>query len=124
MTTFTLSLDHDCPVALLEPTAREELEKIIKEDLEHATVSSASVSVDGVGRIIVEELVLRLPDGYMVSPAPVDAGIGHAADMRLEVYDDRHGWREALIAEDYAEELADLTRIWRPEPDTVEGARL
>ena len=128
MTTFTLSLDHDCPVALLEPTAREELEKIIKEDLEHATVSPASVSVDDVGRIIVEELVLRLPDGRMVSPAPASAEIGHAADMRLEVYDDRHGgghgWREATVAEDYAEELADATHVWRPEPDTVEEARL
>lgn len=33
-------------------------------------------------------------------------------------------WREATVAEDYADELADLTRVWRPEPDTVEEARL
>ena len=31
---------------------------------------------------------------------------------------------EATIPEDYAEELADLTRVWRPEPDTAEEARL
>lgn len=34
-----------------------------RPDLEHATVSSASVHVDDVSRIIIEELVLLLPDG-------------------------------------------------------------
>jgi hypothetical protein len=100
------------------------LEAIIREDLEHATVASASIRVDSDGRIIIEEITFRLPDDRLVSPAPIGGAIGTAADMRLEVYDDRHGWREATIAEDYAEELADLTRVWHPEPDTVEEARL
>lgn len=108
--------------------AREELEKIIKEDLEHATISSVSVNVDDVGRIIVEELVLRLPDGRMVSASPFSASPDYAEDMRLDVYDDHlaggHGWREASVDEDYAEELADLVSVWHPEPDTVEEARL
>jgi hypothetical protein len=100
------------------------LEQIIREDLEHATISSASVHVDDVGRIIVEELVLRLPDGRMVSPSLLSAEIGYAGEMRLEVYGDRHGWHEATVDDDYAEELADATRVWHPEPDTVEEARL
>ena len=105
-----------------------EMERIIREDLEHATVSSASVHVGPDGRITLDELVLRLPDGRMVSPSLPSAEIGYAGEMRLEVYDDHpaggHGWREVTIAEDYAEELEDLTRVWHPEPDTVEEARL
>ncbi len=108
--------------------AREELEKIIKEDLEHATISSVSVNVDDVGQIIVEDLVLRLPDGRMVSASPFSASPDYAEDMRLDVYDDHlpggHGWREATVDDDYAEELDDLVRVWHPEPDTVEEARL
>ena len=101
-------MDPD-PEYRIPAAAREELEKIIKEDLEYATVSSASVRVDDVGRIIVEELVLRLPDGRMVSASPFSASPGYAGDMRLDVYDDHlaggHGWREVTIAEDYAELL-------------------
>jgi hypothetical protein len=116
---------------LLEPlslAAREELERIIKEDLENATVFTASVQICPDGRVIIEEITFRLPDGRMASPAPVDGAIGTAVDLRLDIYDDRlpggHGWREATVAEDYAEDLADATRVWRPEPDTVEEARL
>jgi hypothetical protein len=108
----------------LTTDARLEMERILDDDLEHATVSSAMVLVEESGRIIINELVLRLEDGRIMSPSLPDAEVGTAADMRLEVYDDRHGWREATVAEDYAEELADLTRVWRPEPDTVEEARL
>ena len=115
--------DYHIPAA-----ACKEMEKIIQEDLEHATVSSASVHVDDVGRIIVEELVLRLGDGRMVSASPFSASPDYAEDMRLDVYDDHlaggHGWREATVAQDYAEELADLTQVWCPEPDTLEEARL
>jgi len=42
----------------------------------------------------------------------------------LEVNTGR-GWRNMSVAEDYAEELEELTAApWRPEPDTVEEARL
>ena len=120
-------MDPD-PEYRIPAAAREELEKIIKEDLERATVSSASVHVDDVGKIIVEELVLRLEDGRMVAASPFSASPDYAEDMRLDVYDDRlaggHGWREATVDDDYAEELADATHVWRPEPDTVEEARL
>ena len=105
-------------------TAREELERYIKDDLEHATVSSAMVLVEEGGRITINELVLRLEDGRIVSPSLPDAEVGTAADMRLEAYDDRHGWREATVLVDYAEELDDLTQVWCPEPDTLEEARL
>ena len=115
--------DHHIPAA-----ACKEMEKIIQEDLEHATVSSASVHVDDVGRIIVEELVLQLEDGRMVTLMPLGVPAETAVDLRLDIYDDHlpggHGWREATVAQDYAEELADLTQVWCPEPDTVEEARL
>ena len=105
-----------------------EMERILKEDLEHATVSSAMVLVEEGGRIVINELVLRLEDGRMVTLMPLDVPAETAVDLRLDIYDDHlpggHGWREATIAEDYAEELADLTQVWRPEPDTVEEARL
>ena len=120
-------MDPD-PEYRIPAAACKEMEKVIQEDLEHATVSSASVHVDDVGRIIIEELVLLLPDGRMASASPLNASPDYAEDMRLDVYDDHlaggHGWREATVAEDYAEELDDLVRVWHPEPDTLEEARL
>lgn len=101
-----------------------EMERILKEDLEHAAVSSAMVTVEEDGRIVINEIVLRLEDGRMVTLMPLGVPAEAAVDLRLDIYDDRHGWREATIEEDYAEELADATRVWRPEPDTVEEARL
>lgn len=115
-------------MASLTPAEIRQLEQIVKEDLENATVSSASVLIGPDGRITIEEITFQLPDGRIVSPAPVGGAIGTAVDMRLEVYDDHlsggHGWREATISEDYAEEIADMRQVWRPEPDTVEEARL
>ena len=125
-------------MTLLTGDACRALERIVQDDLEHATVSSASVHVDDVGRIIVEELVLQLEDGRMVTLMPLDVSAEVAVDLRLDIYDDRlaalradrsglaggHGWREATVLVDYAEELADATRVWHPEPDTVEEARL
>ena len=104
------------------------LEGIIRDDLEHATVSSAMVLVDEGGRIVINELMLRLDDGRTVTLMPLDIPAETAVDLRLDIYDDHlpggHGWREATVAEDYAEDLADLTRVWHPEPDTAEEARL
>ena len=104
------------------------LERIIRDDLEHATVSSAMVLVEESGRITINELVLRLEDGRIVSLMPLDIPAEAAVDLRLDIYDDHlpggHGWREATVAEDYAEDLADLTRVWHPEPDMLEEARL
>ena len=94
------------------------LERIIRDDLEHATVSSAMVLVEESGRIVINELVLRLEDGRMVTLMPLDVPAETAVDLRLDIYDDHlpggHGWREATVDDDYAEELA----------DAVEGARL
>ena len=104
------------------------LERIIRDDLEHATVSSTMVLVEEGGRITINELVLRLEDSRMVTLMPLDVSAETAVDLRLDIYDDHlpggHGWREATVAEDYAEDLADLTRVWHPEPDTIEEARL
>ena len=112
----------------LSLAAREELERIVKDDLEHAAVSSAMVSIEESGRIVINELVLRLDDVRMVTLIPLDIPAETAVDLRLDIYDDHlsggHGWREATVQEDYAEELADATRVWHPEPDTVEEARL
>ncbi len=116
------------PITLTGDTCRR-LERIIRDDLEHATVSSAMVLVEESGRITINELVLRLEDGRIVSLMPLDIPAEAAVDLRLDIYDDHlpggHGWREATVAEDYAEELEELTAApWRPEPDTLEEARL
>ncbi len=108
--------------------ARDELERIVKDDLKHAAVSSAMVLVEEDGRIIINELVLRLEDGRMVTLMPLGVPAETAVDLRLDIYDDHlpggHGWREASVDDDYAEELADATHVWHPEPDTLEEARL
>jgi len=115
------------PITLTGDACRR-LEAIICEDLEHATVSSAMVLVEESGRIVINELVLRLEDGRMVTLMPLGVPAETAVDLRLDIYDDHlpggHGWREATVAEDYAEELEGLTQVWCPEPDTVEEARL
>ena len=112
----------------LSITAREELERYIKDDLEHAAVSSTMVSVEESGRIVINELVLRLDDGRMVTLMPLDIPAETAVDLRLDIYDDHlrggHGWREATVAQDYAEDLAELTAPpWPPQPDMLEEAR-
>ena len=115
------------PTTLTGDTCRR-LERIIRDDLEHATVSSAMVLVEEGGRITINELVLRLEDGRMVTLMPLDVSAETAVDLRLDIYDDHlpggHGWREATVQEDYPEVLEDLVRVWHPEPDTVEEARL
>ena len=115
------------PITLTGDACRR-LERIIRDDLEHATVSSAMVLVEEGGRIVINELVLRFDDGRMVTLMPLGVPAETAVDLRLDIYDDRlaggHGWREATVAEDYAEDLADLTRVWHPEPDMLEEARL
>ncbi len=115
------------PITLTGDTCRR-LERIIRDDLEHATVSSAMVTVEEDGRIVINEIVLRLEDGRMVTLMPLGVPAEAAVDLRLDIYDDHlpggHGWREASVDEDYAEELADMRHVWHPEPDTLEVARL
>jgi len=103
-------------------TARKELETYLNEDLRGAVVTVTAPIVDKDGRIYFDEIALRLKNGREVV-------IG--AEMRgkwpmlvLEVNTGR-GWRNMSVAEDYAEELEDLTAApWHPEPDTLEEARL
>ena len=116
------------PTTFTGDTCRR-LEAIIRDDLEHATVSSAMVLVEESGRITINELVLRLEDGRMVTLMPLGVPAETAVDLRLDIYDDHlpggHGWREASVAEDYAEDLAESTAPPRsPEPDMLEEARL
>ena len=115
-------------ISPLTGDAREELERIIKEDIERATVSSTMVTVEEDGRIVINELVLLLEDGRMVTLMPLGVPAEAAVDLRLDIYDDHlpggHGWREATVSEDYAEEIADMRHVWHPEPDTLEEARL
>lgn len=102
--------------------AREELEAIIKDDLQRAEILSVSVYVDEDGSIEVEELALRIYGGREVVIVPEMRGM--CPWLSLEVNTGR-GWRNMSVAEDYTEELEELTAApWHPEPDTVEEARL
>ena len=102
--------------------AREELETYLNEDLRGAVVTVTAPIVDEDGRIYFDEIVLRLEDGREVAIVPEMRGM--YPWLSLEVNTGR-GWRNMSVAEDYAEELDELTAApWRPEPDTVEEARL
>lgn len=91
------------------------LEKIIKSDLEHATILSASVCVDATGRIEVEEITLRLYGGRVVVLAPE---MRNKYPMIALEINTGHGWRDVTVAGDYSEELEDLTGApWRPGDD-------
>jgi hypothetical protein len=110
------------PPTTLTGDACRRLEAIIREDLEHATVSSAMVLVEEDGRIYFDEIILRLEDGREVAIVPEMRGM--CPWLSLEIRDGQ-GWRNMSVAEDYAEELEELTAApWRPEPDTIEEARL
>ena len=101
--------------------AREGLETYLNEDLRGAVVTVTAPIVDEDGRIYFEEIALRLEDGREVVIVPVTCD--ECPWLSLEVNTGR-GWRNMSVAEDYAEELADLTQVWRPEPDMLEEARL
>ena len=109
---------------LLDPipeAAREKLETYLNEDLRGAVVTVTAPIVDEDGRIYFDEIALRLENGREVV---IEAEMrGKWPMLVLEVNAGR-GWRNMSVAEDYADELADLTRVWHPEPDTVEEARL
>jgi hypothetical protein len=110
------------PPTTLTGDACRRLERIIRDDLEHATVSSAMVLVEEDGRIYFDEIILRLEDGREVAIVPEMRGM--CPWLSLEIRDGQ-GWRNMSVAEDYAEELEELTTApWRPEPDTIEEARL
>ncbi|WP_214084220.1 hypothetical protein [Methanoculleus sp.] len=104
------------------------LERLVEEDLKHATVISSTVHVDAAGRISLEEIILRRQDRREVSIGL--AGVRPESTrtepaITMDVYDgpgvrrpwSMQGWREMSIERDYAEELADETRVWRPEPE-------
>ena len=108
--------------ATLTGDACRRLERIIRDDLEHATVSSAMVLVEESGRIYFDEIALRLEDGRKVAIVPEMRGM--CPWLSLDIHDGQD-WRGMSVVEDYAEELEDLTAVpWHPEPDTIEEARL
>ena len=103
-------------------TAQEGLETYLNEDLRGAVVSDSVPVVDDDGKIFLGEIILRLEDGREVAIVPEMRGM--YPWLSLEIHDGR-GWRNMLVAEDYAEELEELTAApWHPEPDTIEEARL
>ena len=103
-------------------TAQVELETYLNEDLRGAVVTTTTPIVDEDGRIYFDEIILRLEDGRKVAIVPEMRGKWPM--LVLEVNTGR-GWRNMSVAEDYAEELEELTAApWHPEPDTVEEARL
>ena len=103
-------------------TAREGLETYLNEDLRGAVVSDSVPVVDEDGKIFLDEIILRLEDGRKVAIVPEMRG---KWPMLVLMIHDGRGWRNMLVAEDYAEELEELTAApWHPEPDTLEEARL
>ena len=102
--------------------AREGLETYLNEDLRGAAVTDTVPIVDEDGRIYFDEIILRLEDGRKVAIVPEMRGMYLWLNLKIH---DGQGWRNMSVAEDYAEELEELTAApWRPEPDTVEEARL
>ena len=102
--------------------AQEGLETYLNEDLRGAVVSDSVPVVDDDGKIFLDEIILRLEDGRKVAIVPEMRGM--CPWLVLEIHDGQ-GWRNMSVAEDYAEELEELTAApWHPEPDTVEEARL
>jgi hypothetical protein len=103
-------------------TAQEGLETYLNEDLRGAVVSDSVPVVDDDGKIFLGEIILRLEDGREVAIVPEMRGM--YPWLSLEIHDGQD-WRGMTVAEDYADELEELTAApWRPEPDTPEGARL
>ena len=102
--------------------AREELETYLNEDLRGAVVTVTAPIVDEDGRIYFDEIALRLENGREVV---IEAEMrGKWPMLVLEIHDGQD-WRNMSVAEDYAEELEELTAApWHPEPDTLEEARL
>ena len=102
--------------------AREVLETYLNEDLLGAIVTTTTPIVDEDGRIYFDEITLRLEDGREVTIVPEMRGMYPWLSLEIR---DGQGWRNMSVAEDYAEELEELTTApWRPEPDTIEEARL
>jgi hypothetical protein len=102
--------------------AREGLETYLNEDLRRAVVTDTVPIVDEDGKIFLAEIILRLKDGRKVAIVPEMRG--KSPWLSLEIHDGR-GWRNMSVAEDYAEELEELTAApWHPEPDTIEEVRL
>ena len=102
--------------------AREELETYLNEDLRGAVVTVTAPIVDEDGRIYFDEIALRLENGREVV---IRAEMQGTWPMLVLEVNTGRGWRNMSVAEDYAEELDELTAApWRPEPDTVEEARL
>jgi len=104
-------------------TARRKLETCLNKDLRGAIVTTTTTHLwmRTAGSTSTRS-PLRLEDGREVAIVPEMRGM--CPWLSLEVNTGR-GWRNMSVAEDYAEELEELTAApWRPEPDTIEEARL
>ena len=103
-------------------TAREELETYLNEDFRGGDMTVKPSIVDEAGRIYFDEIALRLKNGREVV---IEAEMrGKWPMLVLEIHDGQD-WRNMSVAEDYAEELEELTAApWHPELDTIEEARL
>jgi len=124
-----IMMDPD-PEYRIPAAACKEMEKVIQEDLKHATVESACVSIMEDRRIVVDEITFRLPTGRLMSVDVGDAVItlppvgdreGRSKRfpaLLLETFVERdenrpwvrEGWRESDILLDYCEEWTDALR--------------
>ncbi|WP_214020196.1 hypothetical protein [Methanoculleus sp.] len=94
--------------------ARSGLERLIKEDLRGATVSSCAAAVDEDGRIYFDEITLRRQDGREVVVA---TGTRSGYPVVVLEVNTGSGWRDMTVPEDYRDELEELTaEPWRPDP--------
>lgn len=113
---------------------RRALERLINDDLMHATVESACVSIMEDRRVVVDEITFRRADGRLMSVdvgdmtitmPPVGDCEGRSKSfpaLILETYVEqdskqpwvREGWREADVLQDYQQELADAIADHRP----------
>lgn len=112
----------------LDERTTRALERLINDDLKRAVIDSVSVAVGEDGRIVVDELTLRLEDDRHVG---IDIGSlsSQALDAKvlvLETYVERdpkrpwvkEGWRRMDVMQDYRDDLADALRPpWRAGDD-------
>ena len=111
----------------LDDATTEALERLINDDLEHAEVMSASAGVLEDGRVVVDELTLRLEDGRIVGLDVILLATEKVAGptMVLETYVERdpvrpavkEGWRRMDVMTDFRQELADALTVLNPAAD-------
>ncbi len=108
---------------ILDEETRRALEHLIADDIVHAEIVSASVTVSEDHRVVVDEIVFRFEDGRHVSVGidtltierarigACELGTVTGPALFLETYVERgvrEGWRKVDVLQDYLQEVMDL----------------